>query len=149
MAGETGNTLQSGFLNLVLCAKSLSNIATVVASTTIWVALHTADPLAGGSQNTSEAAFPNYARIATDRSTATLTGGWNVTGNSPASASPITNIAFPTANAATAEVETFFSVGLSSAGAGTLLWAGPLTPNVTMANAVTVTLTTATAITQA
>ena len=150
MSGETANTLQSGYLSLVFQAKGISNIADNTAtspSTRLWIGLHTADPTASGNQTSSETTYTSYGRAATDRTTAAT--GWSVSGNSPATASPNTAIAFATCTASSTTIVSFFSVGLSSSGNGTLLYAGPVTQNITITTNVTASLTTASAITQA
>jgi hypothetical protein len=85
MAGRIGNTAQSDLLKLVFQNIAMANVgnagglqpSTVAGS--LFVALHTADPGAAGTQSTSEAAYTSYARVAVARSS----GGWTVTGSSP------------------------------------------------------------------
>jgi hypothetical protein len=83
-----------------------------------YIALHTADPGEGGSQNTSEATYTGYARVSVARSTA----GWTVSGNS------VSNDAAITFGACTAGSSTctYFSIGTDSSGAGNLLLSGAL-----------------------
>lgn len=84
----------------------------------LYVALHTADPGAGGSQTTSEANYTGYARVAVARSAA----GWTVSG------SQVSNTAAVTFGLCTAGSNTigWFSVGTDSAGAGKILYSFPL-----------------------
>ena len=114
------------------------------ASTTIWVSLHKADPADTGTQATSETTYTGYLRVATDRTTSATTG-WTVVGNS---ASPSAAITFATCSASSTTVITHFSVGISSAGAGTALYNGTVTPNISVTTNVTPSLTTASAITE-
>lgn len=102
------------------------------ASTTagsLYVSLHTADPGEGGSQNTSEASYTSYARVAVARSA----GGWTVSGNAVSNTSAIT---FPAATGGSSLV-TYFGVGTDSSGAGKLLYKGALTPNITVTSGIT------------
>ena len=92
----------------------------------LYVSLHTADPTDTGNQTSSETAYTGYARVAVARSGA----GWTVTGNS---VSPTANVDFGECTASPGGAITHFGVGTDSAGAGTLLYKGTLTPNITMA----------------
>jgi hypothetical protein len=95
-------------------------------ATNVYVSLHTADPLNGGSQTTNEAAYTSYARVAVARTT----GGWTTTLGSGTTFSSVTNAASITFPACTggSETETHWGIGLSSSGAGTLLLSGPIGP---------------------
>lgn len=106
----------------------------------LYVSLHTADPGETGSQTTSEAAYTSYARVAVARSGA----GWTVTNNQVVPAATIT---FPAATGGS-ETETYFGIGTDSAGAGTLLYSGAISPTIAVSNGVTPRLTTATAVTE-
>lgn len=118
-------------------AAGLQNSATAGS---LYVSLHTADPGEAGAQNTSEANYTGYARVAVARSA----GGWTVTGNS---VSPTAAITFGACTAGTNTI-THFGVGTDSAGAGKLLYKGTVTPNISVSTGVTPQLTTATAITE-
>ncbi len=136
------NGSETSLLNLVLAAKTWTSVAAAsTASTTIWVSLHTADPGDAGDQSTSEATYGGYARIATNRTTV----DWNVASGS---ASPLAAITFPTCTSSTTQSITHFSVGLSSSGAGTAIYNGTVTQNISMNTGVTPSLTTASAITE-
>jgi hypothetical protein len=92
--------------------------------------MHTADPSAG-NQLTSEVSYTGYGgRVAVPRSGA----GFTVVGNvgqftGAILLAPCTGGALQTA--------THVGVGTSPSGAGKLLFAGPLTPNVAIQNGVT------------
>lgn len=103
-------------------AAGLQNSA---AAGSLYVSLHTADPGEGGTQATSETAYTGYARVAVARSGA----GWTVTANS---VSPTANIDFGECSASPGAALTHFAVGAESSGAGTPLYSGTLTPNITM-----------------
>jgi hypothetical protein len=132
MAGEKGNTNSINILKLIFQAVNYANIAdnTVTSPlTNLFVSLHTADPGAAGTQQTSEAAYTGYARVAVARTS----GGWSI------AAETITNVAAITFPASTSgpEVETWVGVGSLTSGAGVLFWAGPLTASLTVNNGIT------------
>jgi hypothetical protein len=118
-------------LNALFCAVFSGAWNTIAANagspaTNLYVSLHNAAPGNGGSQNTSETIYTNYARVAVARTT----GGWTVTTGSGTSFSSVTNAAainFATGGA-TGDTVTHWGLGLSSSGAGTLLAWGPFGP---------------------
>ena len=95
----------------------------------LYVSLHTADPGEGGSQNTSEAGYTGYARVAVERTD----DGWTVVGNAVSNAAVID---FPAATGGTANC-THFGIGTAASGAGTLLFSGPLTAALAVSNGIT------------
>jgi hypothetical protein len=138
-----GSTFDNDLLKLIFNATAIANLADNAAAapaTNLYVSLHTASPGVGGSQTTSEAAYTGYARVAVARTT----GGWTVTGGS---VSPAATIGFPAATGGS-ETETHFGVGTAASGAGKLLYFGPISPNIAVANGVTPQLTTASTITE-
>ena len=148
MAGKS-NGLQTGMLQLIFNAKGYTNIADNTAtspSTSLWIALHTADPTNSGNQTSSETTYTGYLRVATARTTGAT--GWSVSGSNPASASPNSVITFATCTASSTTLITNFSVGLSSSGTGTLLYDGTVTSNISITTNVTASLTTASVITE-
>src|SRR6185312_1442143 len=81
MSGGKGSTFDNDLLKLIFNASGIANIADNAASsplTDLYLSLHTADPGAGGSQTTSEAAYTSYAREAVARTSA----GFTVSGSS-------------------------------------------------------------------
>lgn len=144
MSGGKGSTFDNDLLKLILNATAIANIADNAASaplTNLYLSLHTADPGAGGSQTTSEAAYTSYARAAVARSSA----GWTVSGSS---ATLTAAISFPQATGGS-ETETWFAVGTASSGTGKILYRGPITPSIVVTTGVTPQLTTGTTITEA
>lgn len=138
-----GSTFDNDLLKLIFNATSIANIAIDATSsplTSLYVALHTASPLAGGSQTTNEAAYSGYSRVAVTRNS----GGWTVTSNS---VSPTANILFSEAVSGT-ETLTHFSVGTASSGAGKILYFGEISPSINITTGVSPQLTTATTITE-
>jgi hypothetical protein len=120
------NGTETSILQLLFNATTWTSIAvnaTTSPATNLYVSLHNADPLEGGSQSTSETAYTNYARVAVARTT----GGWSVSGNNPAQVSNVAAITFAQCGA-TGDTLTYFGLGLSASGAGTLLMSGPIGP---------------------
>lgn len=142
-----GNTFETELLSHILNNADIALIGDATGlrgSTTagsLYVALHTADPGEGGSQNTTEVTYTNYARVAIARSGAL----WTV---ATGSASPASTISFPAGGVGAGSTATHFSVGTASSGAGKILYYGPITPNIVCGDGVTPQLTTATAITE-
>lgn len=125
--------------------------ATAGSLTSLYVALHTADPTDAGTQNSNEVTtgqYALYARVAVARTT----GGWTVSGNSPASVSPVAAISFPTTNSTGSGcTATHFSIGTLASGAGNILYSGAITPNIVIpatTAGVTPQLTTASTVTE-
>jgi hypothetical protein len=217
MAGEKGATYANSLLKLIFQATTIANLADNTATspnTSLYVSLHTADPLAAGNQSTSEAVYSTYTRATVARTS----GGFTVTTNSvspaatisfPACATIATTAASGTGSAATISWTTalpsapavnstvtiagmtpsgyngtftvtsstttsvtfanattgaqtvagtilitppsaasYFAIGTAATGTGVLLYAGPITPTVTINSGVTPQLTTATAISE-
>lgn len=140
MSGKS-NYLQSGLLALIFNATTIANLAenaSVSPLTSLYVALHTADPGNGGNQSTSELSYTGYARVAVARTS----GGWVVSGTSPTVVQPAANITFPTSTGGTGGTVTNWSIGTAPSGAGNILYSGPVNPTVNVINGVTPQLTT-------
>lgn len=117
-----GNTFETDLLALIFNATAIANIADNAASsplTALYVALHTADPGEGGAQNTSEASYTSYARVAVNRNS----GGWTVASGTATNAAAVV---FPEATGGSNTI-THFSIGTASSGAGKILYSGALT----------------------
>lgn len=139
-----GNTFENDLLKLIFNATAIANMADNAATsplTSLFVALHTADPGEAGDQTTSEIAYTGYARVGVARTTA----GWTVTNNS---VSPFANIDFGQMTAGVGGTVTHWSVGTAASGAGKILYKGTVTPNIVVSNGVTPRLTTASAVTE-
>lgn len=136
--------LENAILNLIFRAQAIANIADNAASsplTTLFWALHTADPTDSGAQNASEATYTSYTRVTVARTT----GG--MTAPSGGSTSPAANIDFPACTGGTNTI-THASVGVAVSGATNILYSGTVTPNIAVANGVTPRLTTASTVTE-
>jgi hypothetical protein len=137
-----GTTFDNDFLKLIFQATGIALIADNTATTpltNLFVSLHTADPSAG-NQTTSEATYTGYARV----SIARTSGGWTITGSS---VSPAATISFPACTAGTNTISNW-AVGTVTSGTGKILYAGTVTPNISVSNGVTPQLTTASTITE-
>lgn len=142
------NALQQAILKLIFNATGIANIADNTATsplTSLYVSLHTADPTAAGTQSSSEISYTGYARVAVARTT----GGWTVSGSSPTQVVPAAQINFPASTGGSGGTVTNWAVGELSTGAGTILYSGTVTPNITVNNGVTPELTVASTITEA
>lgn len=140
MAGK-GNTFENDFLKLIFHGTAINFIAqnnSTSPLTNLYCALHTADPGEAGAQNTNETVYGAYARVAVARSAA----GWTITDNV---VNPVAEIQFATCTSGTASI-THWSVGTDASGVGKILYAGPISPAISVATGVTPRLSTATAI---
>ena len=146
MSYGKGQTFDTGLLQAIFTAVfSNAAISSLFANagsplTSLYVALHSADPTATGSQTSNEISYTSYARVAVARTT----GGWTV---GTATVSPAATISFPACTGGSATA-TYWSVGTASSGAGNLLYAGPISPSISISNGVTPQLTSSSAITE-
>lgn len=135
------------FLSQTFNGTAITNLSATAGTTTLWVALNTADPGDAGS-TAAEGGYAQYARTAVERSTS----GWAVTSGTSAataSASPVANIDFPQNTSTSTGTFTHMSVYASSSDtAANVLYTGTVTPNIDFSQNVTPRLTTATAITE-
>lgn len=137
------NTFENNLLALIFNGTAIPNLADNAASsplTSIFIALHTADPGEAGTQATSEAAYTSYARVAVARTT----GGFPAP--SAGAISPAANIDFPAGTGGTGTA-THFSAGAAVSGASVIYFSGTVTPNIVMGNGIIPRLTTATTFT--
>lgn len=137
------NALETDFLGLILNGTAIANLADNASTgplTQLWLAMHTADPGEAGAQNTNEATYTGYARVAVPRDNT----GWTVSGDT---ANLTSNRIFPEATAGS-ETLTHFSVGTDQTGVGKILFKGTASPNVAIAVGVAPVLNTSTQITE-
>lgn len=116
-----GNTFETELLALILNGTAISNIADNAASgplTNLYVSLHTGDVGEAGDQETNEADYTSYARVAVARTS----GGWTVADGGFENAA---EIAFPAATGGSNTI-THFAIGTSASGAGKVLMKGAL-----------------------
>lgn len=139
MAGK-GDTFENDLLKLIFTATPIANIADNAATlplTNLYLSLHTADPTDTGNQTSNEANYGGYVRKAVPRAT---TNGFKVTGSD---AHLRTNNDFAAATSGSSSC-TYFAVGTASSGTGKILYAGAITPTISVVTGVTPRLTTGT-----
>lgn len=98
------------------------------ANANLYVALHTADPGEAGNQQTSEANYTGYARVAVARTS----GGWTVTGNQAVNAALVQ---FPQCTAGSNTI-TYLSVGTLSSGTGQIIYSGALSSSLSVTSGI-------------
>lgn len=119
-----GNTAETDVL-----AKLFNNTAlSWDAATSLYLALHTADPGEAGTQLTSEASYTSYARVAVLRSA----GGFVISGPT---VSNTALVQFPTATGG-ANTITHVSIGTAASGAGQIIASGALNSSLAVSNAI-------------
>lgn len=124
MAGKSAN-FANELLKLIFNGTPIANLADNAASSPItnWeLSLHTALPTTDQAHN--EVNYTGYTRIAVARTSA----GWVVTGNS---VSPVNTISFPACSAGTMSA-TYLGLGTTHSGAGSLKFAFPLSPAISI-----------------
>lgn len=92
----------------------------------LYISLHTADPGESGTQETSEATYTNYARVAVPKDAT----GWTVSGNQVSNAALIQ---FAQCGV-TGNTITHVVIGTSSTGAGQILYSGALSAPLSVSN---------------
>ena len=147
MSGEKGQSFSTGLLQAIFNATfSNAAVTSLLANagsplTNLYVALHTADPTATGTQSSNEVSYTGYGRATVARTS----GGWTV---GTATVSPAATIAFGACSGGTATA-TYWSVGTASSGAGNILYAGPISPTISITSGMTPQLTSGSTITEA
>lgn len=103
-------------LKLLLHGQAIASLAQNHSSPTqaLYLALHTADPGAGGNQSTHEVNYTGYARVALQRSAA----GWSITGNKATLAS---TVEFGEMTGGAGGTATHVSIGTNVSGTGKVL----------------------------
>jgi hypothetical protein len=143
MATGKGNTWINDYLKLVFNAVAVANIADNAAAsplTNLFLSLHTADPGAGGSQTTSEAAYTSYARVPIARTS----GGFTVSGQTVTLAA---TASFP-AGTGGGEACTYVAIGTLVSGAGKILYRAQLSATINTGVGVTPQISTSTGLTE-
>lgn len=137
------NTFRNDWLKLIFNSAPITGLADNAAggNTVLYAALHTADPGAAGTQNTSEVAYEGYSRVSISRTTA----GWTVTANA---VSPVTPVEFGEMLSGNAGTATYMTIGTAPAGTGKVLYRGALTPTIPFSTGVIPRLRTTTTITE-
>lgn len=137
------NAFANDLLKLIFNGASVPGLADNAASSplgTLYLALHTADPGAGGSQTTNELNYTGYSRLAVTR----LASGFTITG---AVMNPTSTMEFGEMTGGSAQTATHMTIGTQSSGAGKVLFRFALSPTIAMAEGVTPRLRTTTTLT--
>lgn len=124
MSGKTPN-FANELLKLIFNGTPIANLVDNAASApiTVWeLSLHTALPTTNQAHN--EVTYTGYGRIAVARTT----GGFTVTGNS---VSPVADIVFGACSAGIMSA-TYLGLGTAHSGAGSLKFAFPLSPAISI-----------------
>lgn len=119
MSGKS-NYFENAVLKLIFNNVAIAGIANASTPSTLWVALHTANPSDDGDQTFAEATYSSYARVGVPRTTA----GWTVTNGI---VRPTSAIEFPESSGGASTI-THFSVGTNQTGAGQILYYGEINP---------------------
>lgn len=129
------NAFETALLNLYFLNTDHANVGDAaglqnsVAAGSFYISLHTADPGEAGAQNTTEATYTSYARVAVARSGA----GWTIAANNASNAAAI---AFPAATGGS-DIITHFGIGSDLTLAGNLFFKGALAASRTISNGIT------------
>lgn len=117
------NVSETALLNLLFKNQAWANVGDAsglqpsAAPGSFFIALHTADPGKAGDQSTNEVAYTGYARVGVVRG-----AGFTVSGDQVSNTSTV-QFGECTAGSTSA---TFFSVGTSSSGTGSIIYRGAL-----------------------
>lgn len=129
------NAAETAFLNLFFTNTDWANVGDAAGlqnsatAGVLYISLHTSSPGEGGSQNTNETSYTNYARQSVARSGA----GWTVSGNNASNAAAIT---YPACGVTGATI-THFGIGSDSSGAGNLFMFGALNSSLAVSSGIT------------
>ncbi len=143
MAGYKGNAFITAILKAIVNGTPIPNLLDNAASsplTNLYVTMHTADPTPAGDQTSFEQAWTGHGRVAIARTSS----GLLVTAQH---FDPVATITFPSPSSS-GEIEVFWSIGVAASGASMFLWAGPISPNITIISGTPPQLTTASMVTE-
>lgn len=116
-----GNSMADSVAALLLHGTPIADLADndqTSPLTSLYIALHTADP-ENGNQGTSEVAYTGYARLQVDRDS----DQWTLAGDGSGGFENAVENAFPECSDGASTV-THFSIGTLASGAGVILFAG-------------------------
>jgi hypothetical protein len=138
MSGQMGNTAESDLLKLLFQNTNWANLGDATGlqgsgtAGSFYIELSTGALTGSSAQNTTEAAYTGYGRVAVARSS----GGWTITGSSPTTSENAAAITFGACTAGS-ETEQAASIGRDSSGAGEVIVLGPLTANLAVSAGIT------------
>jgi hypothetical protein len=110
-----GNTLEQQVLDFIF----LGTAPSWDANGNFYAALHEADPGEAGTQETSEASYPAYARVAVSRDAAGFSRAGSTISN-------VAQIQWPQCTSGGPFTMTHYSIGTAATGAGQILYKGAL-----------------------
>lgn len=116
-----GNTTENDVLKYIFNSTAIG----WASNTDFYISLHTANPDEGGAQNTSEASYTGYARVALARDD---TSAFTITGNALTNAALI-QFGLCTAGSSTV---THWAIGTLSSGAGQIIIKGALSASLSV-----------------
>ena len=133
------NTFERQFLSHILLNAAIPNIGdatglpAAATAGNLYVAFHTADPGEAGTAVTSECSYTGYARTAVPRTSS----GFTVDGTNGIASFAAQVTGGQRSDTGTVQVITHFSIVNTASGAGTILWSGTVTPNISVTQNVT------------
>lgn len=143
------DTLEYNLLRGIFNGVAISSLFATAGSTSLWLGLHTADPL-DESSTANEGGYAQYTRVQCERSTGS--SGFAVTSGSSAtkaSCAPVSNRDFPQNTSTSTGTFTHASVWMSSNGGSSVcLYNGTISPNINFSQNVTPRITTGSSITE-
>lgn len=117
------NDLEGMVLDHVLRAINMTGLGS-----NLYLSLHTADPGEAGAQNTNEATYTSYARVAKARDNTEFSRTGSTVAN-------INEIRWPRCTGGS-ETITHWGIGTASSGTGVLLYKGALTSSIAVSNTI-------------
>lgn len=135
-------TFATDLLKLIYQGTTITGLARDDTSplASLYMALHTSDPGAAGTQSTSEVTYTGYARVAVPRDVT----GFTVTDNVM---NPTQTLEFGEMTGGTNQTATHMTIGTAASGGGKVLARFTLSPSIDLKNAVTPRLRTTTSLT--
>lgn len=135
-------TFATDLLKLIYQGTTITGLARDDLSplTSLYMALHTSDPGAAGTQSTSEVTYTGYIRVAVPRDVT----GFTVTDNVM---NPTQTLEFGEMTGGTNQTATHMTIGTAASGGGKVLARFTLSPSIDLKNAVTPRLRTTTSLT--
>lgn len=135
-------TFATDLLKLIYQGTTITGLARDDTSplTSLYMALHTSDPGAAGTQSTSEVTYTGYARVAVPRDVS----GFTVTDNVM---NPTQTLEFGEMTGGANQTATHMTIGTAPSGGGKVLARFTLSPSIDLKNAVTPRLRTTTSLT--
>ena len=131
MTDAKSNYLEGGLVGLIFNGTTIANLAGPAASpsTSIVLALHTADPGETGTQDSNECTYTSYTRLKTGRNSSE----WSC--STLGVANPTTVLSFPQATGGS-ETATHISISLSTVTTTAILYSGELDPTIAISNGI-------------